>query len=76
MFGVVKHYFSSYAHQVSFYLIKNLVKTVQYKNNYYNLNIRFLFEYILNVIYSCDAKLNFQHHYTSLQYHMLLQKTV
>ncbi len=33
MFGVVKHYFSSYAHQVSFYLIKNIVKTVKYKTN-------------------------------------------
>jgi len=26
-------------------------------------------------MYSCDAKLNFQHHYSSLQCHMILQKS-
>ncbi len=31
--------------------------------------------YFLNVIYSCDAKLNFPHHYYSLQCHMILQKS-
>ncbi len=33
-----------------------------------------LFE--LNVIYSCDAQLYFQHHYSSLQHHMILQKSL
>jgi len=28
-----------------------------------------------NVIYSCDAKLNFQHHYSSLQCQVILQKS-
>ncbi len=28
-----------------------------------------------NVIYSCDAKLNFQHYYSSLQCHMILHKS-
>jgi len=31
----------------------------------------FLFEYL---ILSCDAELNFQHHYSSLQCHVILQK--
>ncbi len=36
----------------------------------------FLLEYIFeNVICSCDAKLYFQHHYFSLQCHMILQKS-
>ncbi len=39
-------------------------------------NIGFLFNtYTLNIIYSCEAKLNFQHHYSSLQCHMILQKS-
>ncbi len=28
----------------------------------------------LNAIYSCDAQLNFQHHYSSLQGHMIFQR--
>ncbi len=28
-----------------------------------------------NIIYSCDAMLNFQHHYSSLQCHMIPQKS-
>ncbi len=28
-----------------------------------------------NVIYFCDAQLYFQHHYSSLQCHMILQKS-
>ncbi len=35
----------------------------------------FYLNIILNAIYSCDAKLNFQHHYSSLQCHMILQKS-
>ncbi len=35
------------------------------KNSQINVNI------FLNVIYSCDANLNFQHHYSSLQSHDL-----
>ncbi len=27
-----------------------------------------------NVTYFCDAKLNFQHHYSSLQCHMIIQE--
>ncbi len=29
----------------------------------------------LSVIYSCDAKLNFQHNFSSLQCHVILQKS-
>jgi len=36
---------------------------------YDNLSFRF------DLIYSCEAKLNFQHHYSSLQCHMILQKS-
>ncbi len=35
----------------------------------------FYFNIFLNIIYSCEVKLNFQHHYFSLQCHMLLQKS-
>ncbi len=28
------------------------------------------------MIYSCEAKLNFQHHYSRLERHMILQKSV
>ncbi len=35
----------------------------------------FYFNIFWNVIYSHDAKLNFQHHYSSLQCHMILQKS-
>ncbi len=35
------------------------------------------FNIILNIIYSYDAKLNFtEHHYSSLQCHMILQKSL
>ncbi len=47
---------------------KLLEKKVQY---YYNLKNCFLFEYI--VIYFCDG---FQHHYSRLQCHMILQKSL
>ncbi len=30
---------------------------------------------MFNVIYSCDTMLNYQHHYSSLQCHMILQKS-
>ncbi len=31
--------------------------------------------YFEKVIYSCDAKLNFQHHFSSHQCHLILQKS-
>jgi len=37
--------------------------------------IFFLYNIFKNVIYSCDAKLNFQYHYSSPKCHMILQKT-
>ncbi len=64
--------------QSCIYLIKNSVKTVACWNIITNPNTYFLFGYILkNVIYFCDAKhhWDFQHHYSSLQCHMILQKS-
>ncbi len=43
-----------------FALIKIPVKTVKLQN--------------IIAIYACDVKLNFQHHYFSIQCHMILQK--
>ncbi len=52
----------SYAYQAWIYFIKkNTVKTVICKTLHYS-NKCFIFSYILNVIYSCDAKLYIQHH--------------
>ncbi len=42
---------------------------LQFKITVFYLNI------FQNVIYSCDCKLDFQHHYCSLQCHMILQKS-
>ncbi len=42
---------------------------------YYNLKKQFSVRIYFKIIYSCDAKLNFQHHYSSLQCHMILQKS-
>ncbi len=72
----------SYARQDCIYLIKNTVKALiliflfffisffivflQFKMTIYYLKI------FLNVIYSCDAKLNFQNQYSSLQCHKIL----
>ncbi len=62
----------SYDHQGCMYLIKVACKIAVIlfiiKLLYFNI--------FLNVIYSCDAKLNFQHHYSSLQCHMILQKSL
>ncbi len=63
----------SYVNQGCIYLIKNTVKTVifftgiflQFKNKCS------LFQYIW--MYFCDAKLHFQHHYSRLQCHMILE---
>ncbi len=41
-----------------------------FKSIVLNLNIFFY------VIYSCDAKLNFQHHYSSLQCHMTVEEII
>ncbi len=59
----------SYAHHGWIYLIKNIKNS-----NIVIFFLSFLFEYILNVIYSYDDKADFQHHYSSLQCHMILQK--
>ncbi len=51
----------SYGHQACIYLIKNLKKysivkiLLQFKRMYFNI--------LKNIIYFCDAVLNFQHHY-------------
>ncbi len=42
----------------------NIVKYIFFLKTIFFLNI------FLNIIYSCDAKLNFQHHYSSLQCHI------
>ncbi len=34
---------------------------------------RFFWLWVINVIYFCDAQLNFQHHYSSLQCHMIFR---
>ncbi len=54
---------------------KNTVKIVILWNTFTISNNWFAFEYILKYNYSCDAKLNFQHHNSSLQCHMILQKS-
>ncbi len=58
----------SSAHQGGAYLIKNTVKIVKY---YYNLSV--LCEYVLSCNVFCDAQLYFQHHYSSLQCHMIFR---
>ncbi len=56
-----------------YFLIKN---TVKQKYCEILLQLKEIVSYILsNVIYSCDAKLNVQYHYSSLQYHVILQKS-
>ncbi len=66
----------SYAHQGGIYLIKNTVKSVILWNIITIQKNWFQFEYIKkNVVYFCDAKLYFQHHYASLQCHVILQKS-
>ncbi len=50
----------------------------KYSNNSnikYYYKVTFLLNILYNVIYFCDAKLYFQHHYSSLQCHMILQKS-
>ncbi len=56
--------------------IKNTAKTVILWNIIaISSNCFLFFKCIFPGIYSCDAKLNFQHHYSSLQCHMILQKS-
>ncbi len=44
---------------------------------YYNLKQLFSMRIYFNMyFFSCDAKLNFQHHYSRLQCHMILQKSL
>ncbi len=42
-------------------------------DKYSNILKYFLCEYIVNCIYFCDAQLYFQHHYSSLQCHMIFR---
>ncbi len=61
--------------QGSIYLIENSVKNIinivkhllQFKISVFYFNV---FE---NVVCSCDSKVNFQQHYSSLQCHMILK---
>ncbi len=48
------------------YYFANLFIYIQYIVSY--ICVTFLFEYIKHLYYSCDAKLNFQHLYSSLTY--------
>ncbi len=54
---------------LDFFLKKSLLLT---KTDFFWSKI-FLFEYIRNVIYFCESKLYFQHHYSSLQCHMIFR---
>ncbi len=60
----------SSAHQGCIYLTKNTVKILKY---YYNFKKTFSDWICLKVIYFCDAELYFQHHYCSLQCHMIFR---
>ncbi len=60
----------SSAHQGSIYLIINTVifwNIISISNKCFYCNI------FVNVIYCCDAALYFQHHYSSLQCHMIFR---
>ncbi len=63
----------TYAHQGCIYLTKyRTIKPVIL----WNLRLlQFLILVFYFKMYSCKAKLNFQHHYSSLQCHMILQKS-
>ncbi len=68
-------FLKAFNNQSCIYLIKNAVKSVILWNIKI-LNNCFIFEYLFsNVIHSCNVKQNFQHHYSSLQCHMILQKS-
>ncbi len=68
-----------YAHLGCLYL------NIQYNNTFFIIvifvtinsieNNRFLFQYILKTYFIPDAKLNFQHYYSSRPCHMILQKS-
>ncbi len=65
---------ANFAHQGCISLIKKL-KYSNIVKLYYNFKFYcFLFEYILNVFIPVKAKLTFQHHYSSVKRHMILQK--
>ncbi len=52
------------------FFYSNTVKIkIRFKNVFY-------FNISLNIIYSCDGKLNFQHRDSTLQCHMILQKSL
>ncbi len=50
-------------------------KKTNFVKYFCNLKVQFSILIYLNIIYSCEAKLNFQHHYSSHQCHMILQKS-
>ncbi len=61
---------ANFAHQGCISLIKRFKVQLYYNFKFYC----FLFEYILNVFIPVKAKLTFQHHYSSVKRHMILQK--
>ncbi len=65
----------SYAHQGFIYLIKNTVKNSKFVKYYYNLKELFVFEYNFKCNLFLWFKLNFQYQYSSLQCHMIPQKS-
>ncbi len=68
-------YISS-AYEDCIYLIKNTVKKQQYCETLLQFKITgFYYNIFSNIVYFCDAKQNFQHHYSCLQCHMILQKS-
>ncbi len=69
-FGVCK---DISAHQSCIYIILNTVLTVIMW--IFLFKITFLFEYIFKCNLFLWSKLNFQHHHTSLQCHMILQNS-
>ncbi len=62
-----------FAHQAFIYLIKNTEEkknisiVQQFKIMDFCCNI------LQNIMYFCNAKLNFEHHYSSLQCHLIVQ---
>ncbi len=57
-----------------------ILSQIQYKQEYCEILLQFeiaifYFHIYSNKMYSCDAKLNFLHHYSSVQCHMIFQKS-
>ncbi len=80
MFGVNDSYYYFWNKSLLFTKDIFIWANIHRKQLYYEILFPFkiLFCYLnifKNIIYSCDAKLNFQHHYSSLQSHMILPKS-